>query len=131
MSLPLLSLPIDSQQNVAMVGNSATIEVPHLSQIHKQGLEKDHNLSSTVCQHTPASPFLHSQHLPFCKSQLTRDPTPPSFLHANVMTIRKSKFYIPGELGNLTVASAVGVKRITTMLPSTTAFKIYNNSLGL
>ena len=91
LSLPLL-VSVGSQQNVPMVGNSAPIDFPHLQQIQTQALGKNQNPSSTVCQNTAAIPVSHSQLPPFCKSQLTRDPPPPSFLHASFMAIRENKF---------------------------------------
>ena len=95
--LSLLLLPLNgSQQNVPMVASSAPIEFPHLQQIHTQTLGKDHNPSSTVCQHTPAPPFPHSQLPPFCKSQLTRDPPRPTLPHVNLMAIRWNKLVTPG-----------------------------------
>ena len=79
--------PIGSQQNVPMVAHSA----PRFPTFNRstQALRKDHNPSSTVCQHTPAPPFPHPQLLLFCKSQLICDPPPPLFLHANFMAIRE------------------------------------------
>ena len=70
-------------------GSPFCSQVPHFQQIHTQGLRENHNPSSTVCQHIPAPPFPHPQLPPFCKSQLTRDPPPPLFLHANFMAIRE------------------------------------------
>ena len=79
--------PIGSQQNVPMVAHSAP-RFP-TSNRSTQALWRNHNPSSTVCQHTPAPPFPHPQLLLFCKSQLICDPPPPLFLHANFMAIRE------------------------------------------
>ena len=66
--------PIGSHQNVPTIVHSAPIEAPHLQQINTQALGKNHNLSSTVCQHTPTPVFPQSQLLPLPSSPL---PLPP------------------------------------------------------
>ena len=70
-------------------GSPFCSQVPHFQQLHTQALWKNHKTSSKVCQHTPAPLFPHPQLSPFCKSQLTRNPPPPLFLHANLMAIRE------------------------------------------
>ena len=83
-SLPLLPPLVLNRMSL---GSPFCSQVPHFQQIYTQALRKNHNPSSTVCQHTPVPPFPHPQLPQFCKSQLTRDPPPPSFLHANFMAI--------------------------------------------
>ena len=83
-SLPLLPPLVLNRMSL---GSPFCSQVSHFQQIYTQALRKNHNPSSTVCQHTPVPPFPHPQLPQFCKSQLTRDPPPPSFLHANFMTM--------------------------------------------
>ena len=88
LSLPLLPPPHWFSTECSH-GSPFCSQVPRFRQIHTRALRKNHNSSSTVCQHTPAPPFPHPQLPPFCKSQLTRDTPPPLFLHANFMAIRE------------------------------------------
>ena len=86
LSLPLLPHWFSTE---CSHGSSFCLQVFHFQQIHTQALQKNHNPSSTVCQHTPAPPFPHPQLPPFCKSQQTCDPPPPLILHANFMGTRE------------------------------------------
>ena len=79
--------PIGSQQSVPMVAHSAP-RFP-TSNRSTQGHYKRITTHPQQSANTPAQPFPHPQLPPFCKSQLTHDSPPPSFLHANFMAIRE------------------------------------------